>query len=236
MFYDRDISGFIGFWRRLRVIPCGDSVTAELEDDYHCMSVTITHDGVRAIRLESAMHRTPWSTCPGASEQLAVTFDGCDLADFSRCGEKKFNCTHLHDLAVLAAAHVFDAEPSLFDVFIDDPVDDVRHAEIRVNGVQRLSWSESNMTVTGPSEIAGLHLFALGDWIALLDEADAELARLLRWANVIANGRQIPRAQQSDARAMPPNCFSFQPARAAVAKRVGLVRDFSLGGAIPLNG
>jgi len=79
-------------------------------------------------------------------------------------------------------------------------------------------------------------LLALGDWIASLDEEDAELARLLRWANVIANGRQIPLAQQSDAQAMPPNCFSFQPARAAIAQRIGLIRDFSLGEATPLSG
>lgn len=233
---ERKINEFVGFWRRLKVTPCANVVTAELEDDYHCMSVSISHDGARAIQTESAVHRAPWSTCPNASEQLAVTFNGCDLADFARRGEKKSNCTHLHDLAVLAAAHVSDSEPSLFDVFIDDPVNDVRRAEIRLNGVKRLSWSESHMTVIGPSEISGVHLLALGDWISSLDEADAELARLLRWANVIANGRQIPLAQQSDAQAMPPNCFSFQPNRAAVAQRIGLIRDFSLGEATPLSG
>lgn len=233
---ERNINEFIGFWRRLEVTPCAGSVIAELEDDYHCMSVTITHDGMRATQIESTVNRAPWSTCPSASEQLTVTFNGCDLADFARRGEKKSNCTHLHDLAVLAATHVFDAEPSLFDIFIDDPVNGVRRAEIRRNGVKRLSWSESNMTVNAPSEIAGVHLLALGDWIASLDEEDAELARLLRWANVIANGRQIPLAQQSDAQAMPPNCFSFQPARAAIAQRIGLIRDFSLGEATPLSG
>ena len=232
---ERDINQFKGFWRRFRVTPSPGSVSAELEDDYHCMRVTVLHDGVRAGEVIGDMPRAPWSTCPGASEQLANTFDGYELSGFARRGEKKTNCTHLHDLAVLAAAHALDTECSLFDIFIDDPVDDFRHAEIWLNGEQRLSWVESRMTVTAPAEIAGINLFALGEWIASLDETLAELARLLRWANVIANGRQIPIDQQSDALKMPPNCFSFQPERAAVAKRVGLIRDFSLGMAIPLG-
>ncbi len=232
---ERDINQFKGFWRRFRVTPSPGSVSAELEDDYHCMRVTVLHDGVRAGEVIGDMPRAPWTTCPGASEPLAETFGGYALAEFARRGEKKNNCTHLHDLAVLAAAHAFDTDDSLFDIFVDDPVDGVRHAEIWLNGEHRLSWAESRMTVTAPAEIAGTNLFALGEWIASLDEAQAELARLLRWANVIANGRQIPIEQQSDARAMPPNCFSFQPERAVVAKRVGLIRDFSLGMAIPLS-
>lgn len=233
---ERDIGQFKGFWRRFRVTPSPGVVAAAVEDDYHCMKVTVVHDGVRASEVSADMSRAPWTTCPGASERLAETFGGYALAEFARRGEKKTNCTHLHDLAVLAAAHAFDTENSLFDIFVDDPVDGVRHAEIWFNGEQRLSWAESGMTITAPAAIAGSHLFALGEWIASLDETQAELARLLRWANVIANGRQIPIEQQSDARTMPPNCFSFQPERAAVAKRVGLIRDFSLGAAIPLGG
>ncbi len=232
---ERDIGQFKGFWRRFRVTPSRGVVVAAVEDDYHCMKVTVVHDGVRASEVTGEMPRAPWTTCPGASEQLAKTFEGFDLAEFARRGEKKANCTHLHDLAVLAAAHAFDAGSSLFDIFVDDPINGIRHAEIWLNGVRGLSWSESRMTVTAPEEVAGTNLFALGDWIASLDETQAELARLLRWANVIANGRQIPIEQQSDARKMPPNCFSFQPERAVIAKRVGVIRDFSMGAATPLS-
>jgi hypothetical protein len=34
---------------------------------------------------------------------------------------------------------------------------------------------------------------------------------------------------------MPANCYTFQPERAAVARRVGLLRDFSDGSEVPLG-
>lgn len=224
-----------GFRRRFRITPSGDKVQTEVEDDYHCMSVIVHHDGVAATAIEPEMRRAPWSTCPGAVEQLKTTFTGVALKDFAIRGEKKINCTHLHDLAILAAEHAFDPAPTIYDILVSDPVEGERRAELRQDGETLLAWSEANFQLTAPAEVAGLGLMNMRTWIDTLDPIKHKAAKLLQWGNMIANGRAIPLAQQSDATKMPPNCFTFQPQRAVIAKRVGEIRDFSGGSEKPLG-
>lgn len=223
-----------GFRRRFRITPAVGSVCCQVEDDYHCMSVVVRHDGAVARSVEARMHRVPWTTCPGAERQLQETFAGVALAEFPARGGKKANCTHLHDLALLAAAHAHDREPVIYDILVSDAVDGVRRAELRRGGEAVLGWSESRMEIMQPAILAGRKLFDLQSWIETLEPPRQEAARLLRWGNILANGRSIPLAQQSDASRMPPNCYTFQPERRGQAQRVGEVRDFSAGGSEPL--
>lgn len=225
-----------GFRRRFRITPESGRVCCEVEDDYHCMSVTVVHDGQCATGIEPVMRRAPWTTCPGAVEVLQETFTGVRLAEFASRGARKANCTHLHDLAQLAAAHAFDETASVYDILVSDPVDGRRQAELRRDGRTVLAWVEAGSEILEPAELAGTSLWELQHWIASQDPAMAEAARILRWGNLIANGRQIPIEQQSDASRMPPNCYTFQPDRAAVAVRVGEIHDFSRGTARPLDG
>ncbi len=51
-----------GFRRRFRITPEASLVRGELEDDYHCMRVTIHHDGKTATAIEPIMARAPWTT------------------------------------------------------------------------------------------------------------------------------------------------------------------------------
>jgi hypothetical protein len=224
-----------GFRRRFRITPEPGRVCAEVEDDFHCMSVVVHHADGRAVRVEPDMRRAPWTTCPGAVAQLQQTFTGLPLAEFAVRGGKKANCTHLFDLARLAAAHAGDGTPVVFDILVSDPVDGRRQAELRRNGQPILAWVESGMTLVEPAELAGEALWDMRAWIAALDPELREAARLLRWGNMIANGRSIPLAEQSDATRMPPNCYTFQPARAVQARRVGEIRDFSAGSVRPLD-
>jgi hypothetical protein len=224
-----------GFRRRFRLTPANGIVQAEVEDDFHCMSVVIRHDGVSATGVEADMRRAPWTTCPGAPDQLQQTFAGVALASFGERGEKQANCTHLYDLALLASVHAFDDAPTVYDIFVSDPVDGVRRAEIWRNGETVLRWTECRFLITEPEAAAGIRLDKLRPWIASLAPELQEPARLLQWGNMLANGRVIPLADQSDAMKMPPNCFTFQPQRAVVAKRVGVIRDFSQGQQ-PLDG
>ena len=224
-----------GFRRRFRITPAPGRVQSEVEDDYHCMSVIIHHDGAIATSVEAVMRRAPWTTCPGAPEQLKQTFCGVALDAFAARGEKQVNCTHLHDLAVLAAGHAFDQAPLVYDILVSDPVDGKRRAELRCGGATILGWTEAGMRIVEPAELSGLKLDELRPWIASLDPQRQEAARLLRWANTLANGRMIPLEQQSDARRMPPGCYTFQPHRAVQAQRVGVIRDFSDGAAQPLG-
>jgi hypothetical protein len=225
-----------GYRRRFLVTPCPGWVRAELEDDYHCMSVTVRHAGGVATAIEPVMHRAPWTTCPGAEAKLRETFAGVALADFAARGEKPFNCTHLHDLATLAAAHADDAAPLVYDVLVADPIDGRRHAELRRDGETVAAWTLDGMTIVAPEELAGTDLFRLNRHIASLDPAGQEAVRVFRWGVIVAHGRMIPLAQQSDATKIPPNCFTFQPAMSVQARRVGVIRDFSDGSARPLDG
>lgn len=225
-----------GFRRRFAVASGPGWVCSAVEDDYHCMRVTLRHDGKRITAVEGEMLRAPWTTCPGASAQLQQTFSGVTLDEVAARGEKQANCTHLHDLALLAAAHAADAQALTYDVFVSDPVDGQRHAEIHRNGEPVLGWTEASFRIVEPAELAGVALDKMRPWIDSLEPQQQEAARLLRWGNMLANGRQIPLEKQSDASRMPSNCYTFQPERKAVAHRIGLIRDFSKEAAQPLDG
>jgi hypothetical protein len=223
------------FRRRFRITPGAGRVRSEVEDDFHCMAVTLSHrDGV-IVSVEAEMDRAPWTTCPGAVAQVEQTFAGVALAVAAARGEKTENCTHLYDLAVLAAAHAADEEPLVYDVIVADPQGGRRGIELRRNGALAMSWVEENGRFTEPQELAGLSLRNIRPWIDALDARQQEEARLLRWAAMIAIGRVMPLDQQSDATQLPPNCYTFQPDRRTHARRVGEIRDFSVGNAIPLD-
>ena len=219
-----------GFRRRFIITPAPDRVSSEVEDDYHCMGVTVHHDGRIATRIESVMQRAPWTTCPGAVAILEQTFTGVPLDGFAARGQKKANCTHLHDLAVLAAAHALDSGPLVYDILVSDPVDGQRQAELRRNGGQLLGWIQAGERIIAPEELAGVPFDGMRAWIQSLDRERQEAARLLRWGTTLAHGRTISWERQSDSSRLPlGNCYTFQPERSAAARRIGVVRDFSQG-------
>jgi hypothetical protein len=225
-----------GFRRRFKITPAPDHVSSEVEDDFHCMQVIVRHDGKIAGTIEPHISRAPWTTCPGAQAQLEQTFTGIALDAFATRGEKKTNCTHLHDLAVLAAAHAKDDNPLIYDVLVSDPIEGMRRAELRRNGTTVFSWVLLNDLIVQPAELVGLTLDKLRPWIDSLDPALQEAARVLRWGTMIAHGRSIPMEKQSNARQMPiGGCYTFQARRVTEARRVGAIRDFSHGAAQPLD-
>ncbi len=224
-----------GFHRRFRVTPGQGWVKAEVEDDFHHMVAVLHHEEGVITRVEPTMVRAPWTTCPGAEGVLVETFQGAELAEVASRGHKTRNCTHLYDLVLLAAAHAQEQAPLVFDILVTDPVDGRRRAEIRRDGNLLLAWTEESFRLVEPDDLAGLELGDLRSWLDTLEPDMREAARLLRWGNMIANGRLIPLEQQSDATQMPPNCYTFQPDRAVVAKRVGVIRDFSKGLEQPLE-
>lgn len=225
-----------GFRRRIRIEPRAGSVSAELEDDFHRMRVTLHHDGTRIERVEADMARWPWSTCPGAVEQIAASLTGLNLADAFANAEKKRNCTHLYDLATWAAAHVGDAAPTVYAVAVADLAEGRVVATLDRDGDRVLEWITQDGRFTAPAAIAGRSLFELRDWIAGLAPAPREAARILQWASLVAHGRAMPWIIGEPVRdAMPANCFTFQPGRIENARRVGERLDFSRGERQPLD-
>jgi hypothetical protein len=229
-----------GYRRRISIEPSGDetggAVLAMLEDDMHCMAVTLRHARGLVTAVEPVMERAPWSTCPGARDRLVATFVGQPLAEVTARREKRANCTHLHDLACLAAAHAEDNSGLIYDVLINDPRDGERLLELRRDGEVLLCWRELAGRLVEPAGLAGLTLATLRDWIERLPEPEKEPARALQWAGLVAHGRAMTIAgQQAIAATMPPNCYTFQPERRATAIRNGPLRDFSRGAAKPLD-
>ncbi|HTH28543.1 MAG TPA: DUF2889 domain-containing protein [Sphingobium sp.] len=224
-----------GFRRRLAVFPEPGRVTAAVEDDFHCMAVTLHHDGAIVTAVEAVMDRAPWTTCPGARAMLKTTFEGVALAEAAARGGKKANCTHLYDLAELAAAHAADSAPTRFDILVSDAVEGRNAAEIRRNGQLLLRFQFDHDVIVEPKSARGLSSHKLRPWIASLDPSEREAARLLQWGSLIAHGRAIPMEKQSDATRMRPNCYTFQPENAVNAVRVGRIIDFSTGANQPLS-
>src|SRR5690349_5629469 len=173
------IDNLPGFRRRFRITPAPGVVCTEVEDDYHCMSVTICHLNGVTTCIRPILERAPWSTCPGAVEQLKKTFSGLPLASYAERGQKRENCTHLHDLATLAATHAFDTEPLVYDILVSDPIDARREVELRRNGEVMFRWALVDGRIVVPSELSGLTLDKLSPWIASLDVHQQEAARLL---------------------------------------------------------
>ncbi len=227
------IDGLPGFRRRILIEPGRDRVTAELEDDYHRMAVELAHEGGIANRISGSVARAPWTTCPGAELQLSRSFTGRPIDGFGIVGERDENCTHLHDLALLAAAHARDAGPTVIDILVSDRVDGAEYAELRRSGVAVMRWRLERDLIVEPDAISGRGLHELRDWIASLDEGAKEAARLLRWGVMLARGRAI--VVEKDTEQLPQGrCYTFQPERFAVAERSGAILDLSASSGGPL--
>lgn len=223
-----------GYRRRFLVTSGPGWARSDLEDDFHHMHVTVRHaDGI-ATAIEPVMERWPWTTCPLAGAELQRTFIGQPLAAFAGHGDKLQNCTHLYDLATLAAAHAGDEETLVYDVLVSDPVEGRRQAELRRNGVTVMRWADQGGRFIEPAELAGTSLYDMRAWLDGLDPERQEQARILRWGSMVSHGRTLPLEEQSDASRMQPRCFTFQPRNAAEARRIGEIRDFSGGAQEPL--
>lgn len=216
-----------GFRRLIRIEPRPGAVTAALEDDIHCMAVTLEHDGERIAAVRADMSRWPWSTCPGAKERLTADFTGAPLSGATEGVNKRHNCTHLYDLAALAARYALSDAPLRFEVLTSDEVAGEVVSELRRDGETVMCWTLRDDVVTAPEGPAGRHLMALRDWIATLSGEEREAARMLQWASLVAHGRKYPWVIGSDPSHMPPNCHSFQPEQAQHARRIGDRVDFS---------
>jgi hypothetical protein len=223
-----------GFRRRLKVESGEGAVIAMVEDDYHCMVVTLRHDGECVLSVEPDMHRAPWTTCPGAPAKLVGTFTGALLSEVTARHDKQTNCTHLHDLAVLAAAHAQDRGTLVYDILVSDPVDGRRISEIRRDGVLVLRFAEQDNILVEPEGAAGRSLFELRDWINALDGPQKEAARLLQWGAILGHGRARGPEHKWVASELPPSCYTFQPERVAGAEYIGKTLDFSQGSETPL--
>lgn len=227
-----------GFRRQIRLTPAQGQTSAAVMDDFHQMVVTITHDGHAITGFASQTLRAPFTLCPGAGEAARRTFVGLPLARALAPSEKPNNCTHLYDLAALAAAHAGDGRAMVYDVAISDPMaerDGLVLAQISRDGDVVWQWRLRRDGVIAPEVIAGRHLRELRHWIATLAPAEAEAARMLQWCCLMAQARLVDTVTEESTAHMALSCYAFggeaadQP-RVHTDNRV----DFSAQGALPV--
>lgn len=220
------------FHRAILITPEPGRVSAEVEDDFHHMLVVLRHDGECIAEVEATVLRAPWTTCPGAEEVVRRSFRGVRMADAPAVRGKSLNCTHLFDLVLFAAAHARETEPLRYDIRVTDAVDSARELRLERNGAVAMRWTERDRKLESPENLVGRTLYQLGDAIAAMEAGEAEMARILRWAGLIALGRRLTSADLGKTLSREPVCFTFQPENAGNAARAGEVIDFSGRGAL----
>ncbi len=228
--------------RRIRVTSTESGVvTSELEDDFHHFVVTLRHDGSRVESVECTSVRWPWSTCPGAADNLRK-LAGMPLSDrFTTAGgwtDPKQNCTHQFDAACYAITHAATCRSQrTYDLEVPrrDPATGASRTRLWVDGELRLTWDvqwNGIVDAEPPFDAApwkgGFMRWA--DGVLAADEA--ECAITLRRACDIGMGRGMDLDSVPVAKDLPPMmagvCHTMQPGVVEVAFRhVGSIRDFA---------
>jgi hypothetical protein len=222
-----------GYRRRIVIEPAPGLVSAELEDDYHRMLVTLRHEQGMITGVSSEMKRGPWTTCDGAMAVLAQTFMGKRLDDPLVKRMKPLNCTHLYDLATFCAGHAGERARVTYEIFTSDPVEGRLVTRLYRDGEHLFDWTLQDGKFVTPETIAGKGLTQIGEWLDSLAPREQEAARILRWASMVAGGRGIsmPAGMVGSDIGMIGSCHTFQPGRADEARRKpGADVDFSAPG------
>jgi hypothetical protein len=216
-------------------------VVSELADDFHHFVVTLRHDGARIESVSCTSVRWPWSTCPGAADNLQK-LSAMPLAPrFTAAGrwtDPKQNCTHQFDAACYAITHAATGRlRRVYDLEVPrrDPSTGASHARLWVDGELRLAWNVQWSGIVGPEPPFDAAPWKGGfmHWAdTVLDEESAECAITLRRACDIGMGRGMDLDAVAVAKDLPPMmagvCHTMQPGVVEVALRnVGSIRDFS---------
>jgi hypothetical protein len=232
--------------RRIRVVArAPDTVEAGIEDDFHHFRVTLHHDGVNVRDVSSEAHRIPWTTCTDAGAQLqllaGMPLEASCLAA-GRWTSPSQQCTHMFDLAGLAAAHAYRratddraASSRQYDAVV--PYESRRGARREVTLARDrtvlLHWIIERDQVVDPPPYSEVPF--TGGFFRWADTAlppdDAEAAIVLRRACTIGMGRGMDQDVWSSAAEISAGptgvCYSQQPQRRDVAFRVrGNIADF----------
>jgi hypothetical protein len=233
------------FHRRIVVVPEagpeGGIVRAGLEDDVHHMELTLFHDGARITDLQTRTHRVPWNICPGAGEKLKELI-GVPLQrmNTSTGRDAKEHCTHLFDLARLAAARAYLKSPVQYDGSVPDRIDNRTSAELLRDGKRVLDWDLTEFMVTTPGPFEGHETMGPPLWPAGIDDDTIEAALVLRRTIFVARSRDFEAARMvtgamSDddvrneikARGSLGHCFTYRLPHFDQAQRPDSRRNFS---------
>lgn len=233
-----------GLWRRIMLQPGPGWIGGALEDDMHNFRIRLDHEDGRITAVHAAGLRTPWSACTGAAAHIKAELTGELLADVA-ARDPTQQCTHLFDLAILAAAHAEDTEPTVFDMRVADRVGASElgggrtTGALSVNGVEKMRWQLDGTMIEGPERFADRDMKRVSKWKSEFPPDEAEWATLLRRAIFIAPARVYdpPAGQKATEMAWRMGvCYNYQLPQAEDSVALFDRRDFSTGGKEPLQG
>lgn len=214
-------------------------VEVELEDSNHGFRLCLRHDGCRIADITVDPVRYPFTTCPEASRAVERII-GATLADAAKlreCLPGGENCTHMVDMALIAAAHAGDVGVDrLYDIAVIDECDGVTEARIECDGELLYEWQVRANVIASPAALAGRPLMrgfyawamqAFGGGKAL------EAAQALQRGFFVAQARRysyVPvERYPAITDGMPAgSCYSYNTGAVERALRIrGSVRDYS---------
>ena len=226
--------------RRLRLRAAGGRVDVELEDSNHGFCLHLLHDGQRVTHVEAEVRRHPFVTCAEAPARLQPLL-GMDLQIDAAALRQRLpqgaNCTHLHDMAMLAVAHA--GKPSgfvrLYDISVDDERAGLTAMRVACDGEPVHAWQVSNDAVAEPLAHAGRPMKrGFYAWVSQHYTGMAlEAAVALQRGYYVAQSRRVSRLPFQDypagADKMPDGtCYSYNHDVVARARRIeGTVWDLT---------
>ena len=235
------------FRRRIRLRREGDNrngfVHGALEDCNHGFQSTVTYKDGNITEIKPQFMRIPFTTCDGAYkplQNLINTSVAATPAELLIIAPPLSNCTHLHDLTLLAIAHTQRKENIVqYDVEVTDAVQGV--SDLRVwrsinEGEKKLMhhWQSANYAITSPPVFKDKPLFmGFSRWAnEAFKDIENEAAFVLQKGNLVSIGRMLNVDAMEGSRAKDENdrvaCFTYSPENAANAFRIGkTVRDFT---------
>lgn len=245
------------FRRRLHWQARAGCVAVALEDSNHGFKLQLHHDGRQITRIEAQPLRHPFTTCPEAvgNVQHIIGLALSDVAAQRARLPQASNCTHLVDMALLAASHATDgangvdgtndanstddpetAPQRLYDITIDDEnTEGLTRARICCDGEQVHDWLIRQHQVVAPADLAGQPVMrGFYHWaVQRFAGMPLEAAQLLQRGYFVAQARRsvyLPIADypaRSDG--MPSGaCYSYNTGAVERALRIhGSVRNYS---------
>lgn len=212
---------------------------AALEDDAHAFAVSLRHDGRVVLDLQARAERFPLTTCPGAVEPLRAlrgALLGATPAELNAHTDPSANCTHLHDLALLAIGHALRAEREWrYTITIPDAIKGRTRPVLRCNGRELLAWEVYNGVIEADAPYAGQTLLGgFTRWARAALEPDALAHSLMLQRGFYVSMSRLFDMDKASYRSaaehpMPAGvCYSYSPERVAQAFDLpGNRRDFT---------
>lgn len=229
-----------GFWRRIIVAPGPGVVVAALEDDVHRFHLRLAHHDQIVTGVEAEVERFPWSSCTQAGDFLTERLVGRSFVELAD-EDARSHCTHLLDLAGIAAAYAACTETVTFDLRVNDRKQQRTTAWLLIDEGVALQWQLDGLDIVGPEAWADRNLKSLSAWGRTLAPEVLRQAAMLRRAIFVSGVRSQPDGGPEFAADRGPQrlgaCFSYQLPRADHASNSRQPRiDFSARGRAPLDG